>query len=573
MNFVLDLFAKPTIVLLCAAVVTTLLRRASASLRHAVWILAIASAIVLPTLSSVIPHIELPVPVETDASVTFSPLYAGPEAPTAGSPAVTSSTSNAPSAAGLQLLAVWLGGAVLVLARLVAGTIAVRRTANKAVPVVDHRWLRLSAKLSAALGIRRPVRLLLGGPSISPVTWGVFHHTVLLPSKAVRWSDERRRLVLAHELAHVKRMDGAAQIFLQLVCSIYWFNPLVWFAAHRLRIERERACDDRVLGLGTAAVDYADHLIQIVRGMRSQQSFAFTAVSMAQPSQLETRLISILDGRLRRRKLSRIGTALVCALTTLLTLSIGALGVATAVSLPPVLVAAMRLAPAPAPAPPPAMPAARPASAPQRTRIGNAGMIPSTTVVPPAVVSSKPPIYTTEALQAGIEGIVTLEAAVDLQGGIRILRVVKELGYGLDQRAMGAVLDWKFAPATRNGVPVESITQIDVEFKLPPRDHSVFESSEIAIKGKKLALPTVIFRVEPQYSQEAREKRYQGTVILQITVNKDGNVSVNRVVRELGLGLDEKAIEALLQWKFRPAVRDGEPVATTLNVEVHFNLK
>ena len=570
MNFVLDLIAKPTIVLLCAAVVTTLLRRASASLRHAVWILAIASAIVLPTLSSVIPHIELPVPVETDASVTFFPLYAGPEARPTGAPAVTASTSNA-APAGLQLLAVWLGGVVLVLARLLAGTIAVRRTSSKAVPVVDHRWLRLSATLSAALGIRRPVRLLLGGPRISPVTWGVFRHTVLLPSKAVRWSDERRRLVLAHELAHVKRMDGAAQVFLQIVCSIYWFNPLVWYAAHRLRIERERACDDRVLGLGTAAVDYADHLIQIVRGMRSQQSFAFTAVSMAQPSQLETRLISILDGRLRRRKLSRIGTALICALTTLLTLSIGALGVATAVPLPPVLVAAMRMAPAPAP--PPAMPAARPAAAPQRTRIGNAGMIPSTTVVPPAVVSSKPPIYTTEALMAGIEGIVTLEAAVDLQGGIRILRVVKELGYGLDQRAMGAVLDWKFAPATRNGVAVESITQIDVEFKLPPRDPGVHEFTIIEKKGLGLEPPTVISRVEPQYSPEAREKRYQGTVRLQITVNKDGTVTVNRVVTELGLGLDEKAVEALQQWKFRPAMRNGEPVSVTLNVEVHFNLK
>src|SRR5262249_3652076 len=187
--------------------------------------------------------------------------------------------------------------------------------------------------------------------------------------------------------------------------------------------------------------------------------------------------------------------------------------------------------------------------------------------VPPSIVESKPPIYTDEALKARIEGTVTLEAAVDVQGAIKILRVVKGLGYGLDERAIGAVLDWKFAPATRNGAPVEAITQVDVDFKLP-----VTLNEAITI-GPGVTPPTVISRVEPQYTDEARDAKYQGTVVVSATIQKDGTIKVDKVLRELDYGLTEKAVEALQQWKFKPGMRNGEAVAVSLKIEVNFNLK
>jgi TonB family protein len=395
------------------------------------------------------------------------------------------------------------------------------------------------------------------------MTWGVLRHTILLPCTAREWSEERRRLVLAHELAHVKRNDGLMQVFVQIVCSIHWFNPLVWYAAHRIRIERERACDDQVLTLGTAATDYADHLVQIVRGLRSSRSLSFAAVSIAQPTQLETRLVSILDSRGRRRTLSKIGTALLGAVAGLLTVSIAAVGVTAAVPLPPVFVAAIKIAP-PTPA---SKPASQPAVAPQRTRIGNGDPAANNAIVAPRIVESKPPIYTDEALKARIEGTVTLEAAVDVQGTIKILRVVKGLGYGLDERAIGAVLDWKFAPATRNGTPVEAITQVDVDFKLPAT------LNEAITLGPGVTPPTVISRVEPQYTDEARDARYQGTVVVSATIQKDGTLKVDKVLRELDYGLTEKAVEALQQWKFKPGMRNGEAVAVSLKIEVNFNLR
>src|SRR5439155_4398620 len=101
----------------------------------------------------------------------------------------------------------------------------------------------LMKEMSAALSLEKPAALLFSDSQISPMTWGLLRHTILLPSSATQWSMERRRLVLAHELAHVKRRDGMIQIIVQIICSIYWFNPLIWYAAHRVRIERERACD------------------------------------------------------------------------------------------------------------------------------------------------------------------------------------------------------------------------------------------------------------------------------------------------------------------------------------------
>jgi periplasmic protein TonB len=91
--------------------------------------------------------------------------------------------------------------------------------------------------------------------------------------------------------------------------------------------------------------------------------------------------------------------------------------------------------------------------------------------------------------------------------------------------------------------------------------------------GGGVSAPTVVSRVEPQYSEEARKARYQGTVILEAIVRRDGTVDIQRVVRSLGFGLDENAIQALKQWKFRPGMRNGIPVDVSLNIEVNFNLR
>jgi len=91
--------------------------------------------------------------------------------------------------------------------------------------------------------------------------------------------------------------------------------------------------------------------------------------------------------------------------------------------------------------------------------------------------------------------------------------------------------------------------------------------------GGGVSAPSIIHKADPQYSEEARKARYQGTVVLEAIVLKDGTVQIVRVVKSLGFGLDEKAIEALRQWKFSPARQNGVPVPVALNIEVNFNLR
>ena len=90
--------------------------------------------------------------------------------------------------------------------------------------------------------------------------------------------------------------------------------------------------------------------------------------------------------------------------------------------------------------------------------------------------------------------------------------------------------------------------------------------------GGGVSAPVPIFKVEPEYSEEARKAKFQGTVLLAIVVDEEGRTRNIRVMRSLGMGLDEKAIEAVSKWRFRPGYKDGRPVPVMANVEVNFRL-
>lgn len=202
---------------------------------------------------------------------------------------------------------------------------------------------------------------------------------------------------------------------------------------------------------------------------------------------------------------------------------------------------------------------------PQRTRIGDVATVPNGIVAPPQVTSYTPPLYNLDAFANSIEGTVTVEAAVDTQGNVKVLRILKGLGYGLDQSAMNALGEWKFAPALRNGIPVDSVSQIDVDFTL---DNATFGI------GDGISPPRVVRRVEPRYPAAARSIRYTGTVKLGAVIQKDGSVNLVRIIQGLEHGLSESAAEALSQWKFRPGTMgDGKPVPVSVDIEVNFNLR
>ena len=90
--------------------------------------------------------------------------------------------------------------------------------------------------------------------------------------------------------------------------------------------------------------------------------------------------------------------------------------------------------------------------------------------------------------------------------------------------------------------------------------------------GKGVTPPRVIYQTDPEFSEEARKAKYQGTCVLGLVVDANGHPTAIRVLSALGMGLDEKALEAVQRYRFKPAMKDGKPVPVTITVEVNFRL-
>jgi beta-lactamase regulating signal transducer with metallopeptidase domain/lipopolysaccharide export system protein LptA len=196
-------------------------------------------------------------------------------------------------------LVVWFAGAGLVLISVAVGQIRLREFSRKARPLQGADWALLMEKTCETLRLRRAVNLMQSTDNVMPLTWGWWHPVVLLPAETGQWPLERRRIILLHELAHVKRRDCLTQFAVKIICALYWFNPLVWLAARQMRIERECACDDLVLNGGCKASDYAGHLVEVAGSFRRVPQVA--AIAMARSSQLEGRVAAIVDASRNRR--------------------------------------------------------------------------------------------------------------------------------------------------------------------------------------------------------------------------------------------------------------------------------
>lgn len=342
--WIVSTLVKGTLLLLGAIVVVAGLRRASAAVRHLVWGTVIASLLVLPLVSAVLPWRLSVVPL--------GPIAVAPAVvPNAGSPALP--PAAAPSAAPREpaagagpaakavepptvaprfdattllvlLLLVWGLGAAYLLGRLLLGAVVLARVVRRGTPLDAPEWRRPLLEAADRLALERLPRLVMSDRLPMPFACGVVHPAIVLPVEAAEWDDRRRRAVLFHELAHLTRYDLVANALGQIAAAVYWFHPLVWTAVRKLRVESERACDDLVLGVGTRASEYADHLLQIVcRAARSRTPAV--ALPMAQRHEFEGRMLAILERVARREPASWRHGALLAALALAFILPLAAL--------------------------------------------------------------------------------------------------------------------------------------------------------------------------------------------------------------------------------------------------------
>jgi beta-lactamase regulating signal transducer with metallopeptidase domain len=324
---------KATLLVGLAALAMLLGRRHSAAARHWTITLAICGLLGLPLLSGALPSWTM-LEIARTVQPASTPLQDSTLAVDSGAHSIAAIVAPAskgarpaPPAYTLEQFAafVYAAGALLLVLRLALQCAAARRLARYSEVINDPAWQSLLNEARRSLAIDRPVRLLRGGPETMPMALGTWGAAIVLPSVAEEWTIERRRAVLLHELAHVARRDCLTQLLAGVACAVYWPHPGVWWLARRLRVERELACDDLVLRAGTPAMDYAGHLLDVAYTLGGSQTHAL-AVGMARRSQLEGRMLAVLDAARNR---AMPGPRLRLAMAALATIALVALAGAT----------------------------------------------------------------------------------------------------------------------------------------------------------------------------------------------------------------------------------------------------
>lgn len=319
-----DLIVRPTLVLVFATIAVFGMRRFSAASRHLVWSAALSAVLVIPLLGPVAPDLRVPMTAKVVGLLDINP---GRSAPAPGDAGAEGRSAPGSAAAGPQAEPadrpgfplsppwrwIWLAGCLGFFTVLGVRMTTLRLVERAAGAATEPALLETLESAKRSLGVKHPIRLLLGEPAAMPMTWGFRTPRVLLPASATDWPREQTQAVLLHELAHVLRNDILLQRVAELARAVFWFNPLVWYAARRMLVEREHACDDAVLRSGVRGSEYAHQLLAMAHSLRSARTVA-AALPMARRSQMTGRLMAILDEGRRRRASTAGGAGLVLAL-------------------------------------------------------------------------------------------------------------------------------------------------------------------------------------------------------------------------------------------------------------------
>jgi len=514
------------------------LRRRSAALRHFVLASGVVVVSVAAVFARITPTVEITVrpavyeaifPVESVSDSNGTPIATPPALP-----ADAPTPSALPDRQWAQWSSIaWLAGLVVLTARLLAGLAGLRRVRARATPVADERLVPMLRAAKAELRVTRPVRLLFDDAPVG--TWGVWRPCIVVPAAAAAWDDERVRAVLAHELAHVQRFDWPVQLAAEALCAAFWFNPLAWLVARRLREEGERACDDVVLGTGLVDHDYATHLFDIARAARGPVLRA--AMPMARLSSLEGRIAAMLNPTLDRRVPSRVFRVVAAALLLL------------AASAGVVRLTAQQAGPAPL----------------QGTVYDSSGaVLPG---VEMALVNEQGVRWTTPTDGGGRfefapvgAGKYVLEASLP---GLHAFR---------QEIALERENDWKKTITMQLGELQETI-------QVTARRPRTLTAPPAAAPGRPVRVggnikqPRKTKSAAPVYPSVLQEAGLEGVVKLDVLIDTEGHVSSVRVLNSLvHPAFADAAATAVKQWEFTPTLLNGVPVEVAMTVSISFSL-
>jgi TonB family protein len=377
--------------------------------------------------------------------------------------------------------------------------------------------------------------LRISGEVASPVTFGLRSPVVLLPERFPELDAHMQEAIICHEMLHVQRRDWLFAVMEELVRAVFWFHPAIWWLLGEIGLAREQAVDKQVVEMTSSREGYVDALLAIA-GARPQLDLA-PAPLFLRKRHLKQRVISVLE----EVRMSR--TRLISALAAGLAILVAACWFVTG---------AFPLAAAPEVV----------NDGPGVTvDLGGAGVMHRTGVAYPAA-----------ALKQGVQGTVVVEVKLDSNGNVSDAHVVSG-PEELRNATLQSVLQWHLMKNLAG-----STRQVSIMFSLPdsvpaqPFVAAAGVTGGVYRVGNGVTAPVVLYKREPEYTEEARKAKYSGTVLLSVEIDPSGTPTNIQVQRGVGLGLDERAIEAVRQWKFKPGYKDGNPVTVMANIEVNFRL-
>lgn len=358
----IDIMLKGILLSILAYMLGYFVKRFSAAVRHFYLSITFIALLIMPVISVLMPSWHVPILKETTiipAEIVpgNSPAYLNPEQgnlrinPTiidrsGESPNIINGSSDNPitdllilekktfySSAAIWIsskwiifaLFFWLSGVLFFMTKFLYNTIIFHNIIRNENHVRSGACFDLIQKLKKALNLSKNIRLIQSSKLNTPMTWGFFNPVILTPSAAEKWPKERQGAVLLHEMAHIKRYDILYHYIALFVKTIYWYNPAVWYFSNRLNLERERACDDHVLHSGLKSREYARHLLEIAATLHRNNAKPAIALGITRKSNLESRLLSILNPDLNRKTLRPKVVSVVCAAALLLVAPIASL--------------------------------------------------------------------------------------------------------------------------------------------------------------------------------------------------------------------------------------------------------
>lgn len=188
--------------------------------------------------------------------------------------------------------------------------------------------LKASAK---QVGISRPIKIKTCRYLYTACTWGIKNPEVILPAESEDWPVSSIRMVIFHELVHIKRKDNLLETVIQGLCILFWFHPVIWMTVNKYRNEREKACDETVIKNGIKPSEYASHLLSLASSIKNRKISLMKTVALSNRAGIRSRLLAILNPTIKKinQRMNCVVIFSLCAIfisLSLISLHFGILG-------------------------------------------------------------------------------------------------------------------------------------------------------------------------------------------------------------------------------------------------------